>query len=129
MEKNIITITGYSCSGKSTLINEIIKQYNFDVIRFGEIHKECVKNNGYLFAKDWIREKGFRSYENQLLLAFKKKILLLDSDSLESNNIINLEDLTKEKLEEMLKFSNKFSAYSVLKEGSIASYPTKEDLK
>ncbi len=48
---------------------------------------------------------------------------------LESNNIINLEDLTKEKLEEMLKFSNKFSAYSVLKEGSIASYPTKEDLK
>lgn len=88
MKINIITITGYSCSGKSTLINEIRKQYNCDIIKFGEIHKECVKNNGYLYAKDWISEKGFRSYENQLLLTFKKQLLSLDIDCLDSNNII-----------------------------------------
>ena len=88
MKINIITITGYSCSGKSTLINEIMKEYNFNVIRFGEIHKECVKNNGYPFAKDWIREEGFSSYEKQLLLTFKNKILSLDSGSSVDKNIV-----------------------------------------
>lgn len=113
MKKNIITITGYSCSGKSTLINGIIKQYNFDVISFGEIHKECVKNNGYLFAKDWIYEKGFKSYENQLLLTFKKKILLLDSDPLESNSII-IDGIFSDKCFKLLRSLSKINLTNIV---------------
>lgn len=40
----------------------------------------------------------------------------------------NLEDVTAEKMEEYLAFSNKFCGYSVQRKGAIASYPTKNDL-
>ena len=74
MNKNIYSISGYSCSGKTTLIKSICKDYDFDVIQFGLIHKECVKNSGYSYAKDWIREKGFSEYEEKLIELFGTKI-------------------------------------------------------
>lgn len=40
----------------------------------------------------------------------------------------NIEDVTAEKMEEYLKFSNKFCGYSVQRKGAIASYPTINDL-
>ena len=40
----------------------------------------------------------------------------------------NLEDVTAEKMEEYLNFSNKFCGYSVQRKGAIASYPTKGEL-
>ena len=39
-----------------------------------------------------------------------------------------LEEVTAEKMEEYLAFSNKFCGYSVQRKGAIASYPTKADL-
>lgn len=74
MNNNIFSISGYSCSGKTTLIKSICQFYDYDVIRFGMIHKECVKNNGYNYAKEWIKEKGFDEYENNLIDLFKEKI-------------------------------------------------------
>lgn len=74
MSKKIITVTGYSCSGKSTLINRMEQLCNCDIMQFGMIHKECVKNNGYLYAKDWIKEEGFSAYEKELLVLFKNKL-------------------------------------------------------
>lgn len=75
MKKKIITISGYSCAGKSTLINKIGQLYDCDIMKFGIIHKECVKKSGYLYAKDWIKSEGFKPYENQLLLCFKNKLI------------------------------------------------------
>lgn len=44
-------------------------------------------------------------------------------------NINNLSMLSKEQMEEYLNFSNKFSSFSVQKNGAIASYPTMREMK
>lgn len=75
MNKKIITISGYSGSGKSTLISQIEKEYNIGIIKFGTVHKKCVKDSGYSYAKDWIKEKGFEPYHNQLLLYFRDELI------------------------------------------------------
>lgn len=75
MSKKIITISGYSCAGKSTLVDRISRLHDCDIMKFGLIHKECVDRSKYLYAKDWIREEGFASYENQLLPCFKNRLL------------------------------------------------------
>lgn len=81
MSKKIITITGYSCSGKSTLIDRMEQLCDCDIMKFGMIHKECVKNNGYLYAKDWIKEEGFSVYEKKLLILFKDKLKEMFKDN------------------------------------------------
>lgn len=75
MNKKIITISGYSCVGKSTLINKMSQLYDCDIMKFGMVHKECVERSQYSYAKDWIRKEGFNFYENQLLLCFKDKLM------------------------------------------------------
>ena len=74
MKRKIIAINGYSCAGKTTVIEAIKEQINCDILKFGEIHKECVKKNGYSYAKDWIKLEGFEAYEKQLLIFFKNMI-------------------------------------------------------
>lgn len=81
MSKKIITITGYSCSGKSTLIDRMEQLCDCDIMKFGMIHKECVKNNGYLYAKDWIKEEGFSVYEKKLSILFKDKLKEMFKDN------------------------------------------------
>lgn len=81
MKKKIIAITGYSCAGKTTVIEAIKEQINCDILKFGEIHKECVNKNGYSYAKDWIRLEGFEAYENQLLIFFKNMLKSKIGDS------------------------------------------------
>lgn len=78
----IFIISGYSCAGKSTVIEALKKLKDYDILKFGTIHKETVKNNGYDFAKNWIKEKGFKPYEEQLLLHFSNKISKCDRDSI-----------------------------------------------
>lgn len=73
--KKIITISGYSGSGKSTLIERLSQKYEFDIIKFGMVHRECTKYSGYQYAKDWIKEKGFDAYEKQLLVFFRDKLI------------------------------------------------------
>lgn len=75
MNKKIITITGYSASGKSTIIKSIEEEFDCDTISFGQIHKECVKDSNYDYAKDWIRKEGFEAYEKQLILHFMRKMI------------------------------------------------------
>lgn len=94
MNKNIYSISGYSCSGKTTLIKCICKDYDFDVIQFGLIHKECVKNSGYSYAKDWIREKGFFEYEKKLIELFRTKI---DSYALAGHKNLIIDGIFSEK--------------------------------
>ena len=75
MSKKIIAVTGYSASGKSTVINQIHKMYNCSVIRFGAIHKECVKSSGHEYAKSWIKEEGTEPYDNRLVWYFKNYLI------------------------------------------------------
>lgn len=74
MKYNIITVTGYSCAGKTTIITELKQFYNCIVIKFGEIHKETVKKSEYNYAKDWIKAKGFEEYERCLVRCFIDKL-------------------------------------------------------
>lgn len=74
MSNNVITIAGYSCSGKSTVIKQLEEIYNCQILRFGMIHRECVKENGYNYAKDWIKEKGFEVYEMELLKKYIQEL-------------------------------------------------------
>lgn len=78
---NIIVITGYSCSGKSTVIEQLKDISEYSIIKFGSIHRETVKNNGYIYAKDWIKDKGFEIYDENLLNHFRNKISLYGVDS------------------------------------------------
>lgn len=81
MKRKIIAITGYSCAGKTSVIEAIKEKISCDILKFGEIHKECVKKNGYSYAKDWIKLEGFEAYENQLLIFFKNRIKSKIGDS------------------------------------------------
>lgn len=74
MKRKIITITGYSCAGKTSVVEAVKEQITCDILRFGEVHKECVSKNGYSYAKDWIKSEGFKAYEDQLIIFFKNKI-------------------------------------------------------
>lgn len=92
--KKIITISGYSGSGKSTLIQQLSQKYQFDIIKFGMVHRESTKNSGYRYAKDWIKEKGFSVYEKQLLICFRDKII---STVNKSNNVIIIDGIFSDK--------------------------------
>lgn len=87
MKNKIITIAGYSCSGKSTVIRQLEEVYNCEIIKFGMLHRKCTNENGYTYAKDWIKEKGFEPYEKELMryyiqelrdVSAKNKITIID---------------------------------------------------
>ena len=75
MNKKIIMISGRSASGKSTLIKQIKEEYDCVVLSFGKVHKETVKKSEYTYAKEWIKEEGFDSYEKELLVCFRDNIV------------------------------------------------------
>lgn len=101
--KNIVAISGYSGSGKSTLIQQLSKKYKFDIIKFGEVHRESTKNSGYRYAKDWIKEKGFSEYEKKLLICFRNKMISTVNSG--ENNII-IDGIFSDKCFEYLKSIN-----------------------
>lgn len=47
MKKNVFSICGFSCAGKSTLIANLINTFQFTTIRYGDIHREAIKKSGY----------------------------------------------------------------------------------
>lgn len=80
MKNKLITIAGYSCSGKSTVIKQLEEIYNCEIIKFGMVHRECTNRNGYAYAKDWIRDKGFEEYERELAKCYIEKLKAISSN-------------------------------------------------
>lgn len=74
MNKNIFSICGYSCAGKSTVITRITNAFGLVIIRYGDIHREAIKRSGYKLGMDWVKDKGFEEYEDGALEVFKQKI-------------------------------------------------------
>lgn len=74
MKKSIISITGFSCTGKSTILKQFVNNPNLAVIRYADIHREAIRKSGYKLGIDWIREKGFEDYERGTLKVFIDKI-------------------------------------------------------
>lgn len=83
MNKNVFSICGFSCAGKSTLITNLINTFQFTTIRYGDIHREAIKKSGYKLGMDWVKDKGFEEYEKGTLEILKTKM-----DNCPSENII-----------------------------------------
>lgn len=82
MKKNVFSITGYSCAGKSTLITELIENSQANILRYGEIHWMAIRSSGYKLGIDWIKERGFEEYEDRVLSFFKKELGSCNSNSI-----------------------------------------------
>ena len=74
MKKNVFSICGYSCAGKSTLVKHLLDKYNWTLMRYGDIHREAIKRNGYNLGMDWIKQEGFEAYEKGALAVFIEKL-------------------------------------------------------
>ncbi len=99
MRANVITITGYSCAGKSTIVQQLKNTYNCEIMKFGQIHKLCTRENGYDYAKDWIREKGFCEYEEALVKTFALNL----KNIIDANRLVIIDGIFSSKCFEYMK--------------------------
>lgn len=74
MNKNVFSVCGYSCAGKSTVITKLIDVFKFTTIRYGDIHREAIRKSGYKLGMDWVKNRGFEDYEEGVLEVFQKEI-------------------------------------------------------
>ena len=115
MKKNVFSICGYSCAGKSTIIKQLIDIYDWYIIRYGDIHREAVKKSGYNLGIDWIKDKGFEEYECGAIDVFKKTI-----EECEAKNII-VDGIFSNKCFQYLKDNRNINLTNILLETTYES--------
>ena len=83
MQSLLIVVSGFSCTGKTTLAQKIAKRYSLPLISRDDIKESLYNSLGYS-DREWSKKLGVASYE--LLYLFLDKILVNKQDLIVESN-------------------------------------------
>ncbi len=103
MKPILILISGFSCTGKTTLANRIAKRYSLPLITRDEIKESLYDSLGYS-DREWSKKLGIASYD--LLYLLMDKLLANNQSLITESNFKLTTDTAK-----LLNFQSKYKFY------------------